>query len=69
VHWVGYSGRHSLICFFLQLLQKSKCTNADYALRSIMATWTAVVSIIDWRYFKATGMHRGSEVTEKNDFV
>ncbi|CZR64463.1 uncharacterized protein PAC_14361 [Phialocephala subalpina] len=34
---------------------------------STVASWTAVVSIMDFRYFKATGVPRGSEVAIKNE--
>ena len=35
---------------------------------SVVAAWTAVVSILDWRYHKATGMQRGVMVEMKNEF-
>ncbi|KAN0098319.1 hypothetical protein V8E51_013982 [Hyaloscypha variabilis] len=35
---------------------------------SAVAAWTAVVSIMDWRYHKANGMHRGAVAEAKNEF-
>jgi len=34
---------------------------------STVASYTAVVSIMDWKYFKATGIKRGSSVPLKNE--
>ncbi|KUJ09828.1 uncharacterized protein LY89DRAFT_597421 [Mollisia scopiformis] len=36
---------------------------------STVAAYTAIVSIMDFRCFKSTGMHRGSEVELKNEQV
>ncbi|TVY83700.1 hypothetical protein LSUE1_G001138 [Lachnellula suecica] len=32
---------------------------------AVIASYTAVVSVLDWRYFKGTGTYRGSEMLPK----
>jgi hypothetical protein len=41
---------------------------AEFGANSTVAAWTAVVSIMDWRYHEATGTHRGMVVEPKNEF-
>jgi hypothetical protein len=36
---------------------------------SILASYTAIVSILDFRYFKSTGVPRGTEVTSKSERI
>ncbi|KAH6678468.1 hypothetical protein B0J14DRAFT_323904 [Halenospora varia] len=46
----------------------SWCVCCVAGLLSIFAAYTATVSIMEWKYFKATGMHRGSEMQLKNEY-
>jgi hypothetical protein len=54
--------------FGVMLIGENEGMKADFGANSAVAAWTAVVSIMDWRYHKANGMHRGAVAEAKNEF-